>query len=259
MALEDEIDRLYGLPLEEFTRERDQAARAARKAGRREDADAIARLRKPPIAAWAINRLARDRRRDVDLLLDSGKRLLDAQRAVLEGKERRELDQARSSLDKAVARLVGAARVLLEGRASEATLGKIDETLRLAAITTDGREQLARGTLAETMQGTGWDLLESLAAELPARPAARKPAARAKPARQARRSRAELDAARAAVREAQGRRREAAAAVREAEREQAAARRAVDRADARLDEARRSLAKAEDDVAQAEQMLRERQ
>jgi hypothetical protein len=256
MSLDEEIDRLYGLPLEEFVRERDQAARAARKAGRREEAEALARVRKPPIAAWAINRLARDRRRDVDLLLDSGKRLLDAQRAVLEGKERTELDQARSSLDRAVARLVGAAKVLLEGRASDTTLGKIDETLRLAAISEEGREHLARGTFQETMQGTGWDLLEGLAAELPARSPASKPPIRKKPDRSPGPSRGEREAARAALREAQERRRAAAAALREAEREQAAARRDLDRADARLNQARRALADADNEVARLERKLR---
>jgi hypothetical protein len=258
MALEDEIDRLYGLPLEEFTRERDLAARAARKAGRREEAGEIARLRKPPVAAWAINRLARDRRRDVDLLLDSGKRLLDAQRAALEGGGRKELDQARASLDKAVARLVSAGKVLLEGRASEATLGKIDETLRLGAITTDGREQLARGTLTDTMQGTGWDLLEGLAAELQSPAASKRARARPK-AKPSATARAELEAARAAVRTAGERRGEAADAVREAERGLATARRSLGAAEARLEDARRALAKADGEVEEAKRKLRDRQ
>jgi hypothetical protein len=254
VALEDEISRLYSLPLEDFTRERNEAARAARKAGRGDEAEKIGRLTKPSIAAWAVNQLARDQRREIDLLLDSGKRLLDAQRSSLEGQGRAEFDQARESLDKAVAGLVAAAKVLLEDRAADATLGQIHETLRVAAVTPEGREQLARGTLTKPLKGTGWEIVEGLAAGLP--PGKAPPAARATQPKRA--TKAELQAARAAVREAKKRRDAAGRAVRDAERRHADAAKTLDAADADLDDARRTLAEADESLAEAEKALRGR-
>jgi len=60
----DEIaDRLYALPLEEFTQARNDAANDLRKAGRRDEAEEIKALRKPTAAAGAVNRLVREHRR----------------------------------------------------------------------------------------------------------------------------------------------------------------------------------------------------
>src|SRR5256885_1710261 len=54
-------DELYGLPLRDFTKARDDHARRLRKEGRREVADAVKALRKPTLPAWALNQLARRR------------------------------------------------------------------------------------------------------------------------------------------------------------------------------------------------------
>src|ERR671928_57650 len=53
MAADDVADRLYGLPLEEFTAERDKAARELRREGSKEEADRVKKLKKPSAAAWA--------------------------------------------------------------------------------------------------------------------------------------------------------------------------------------------------------------
>ena len=70
-TIESEIDRLYGLPLTEFTKERDSLARRLRADGRRDDGATIAELRKPVLAAWVVNRLAREQRPDVKALVDA--------------------------------------------------------------------------------------------------------------------------------------------------------------------------------------------
>ena len=69
MVLDEIIDRLYGLPLSEFTRERDRAARELRSEGRRAEADELKALRKPTAAAGAINRLVREHAADVRAFL----------------------------------------------------------------------------------------------------------------------------------------------------------------------------------------------
>src|ERR1700737_5621001 len=66
VTVEDVTDRLYGLPLAEFTRARNEAAAELRKAGRRDAADEIKALRKPTASAAAANRLVRGHRTDVE-------------------------------------------------------------------------------------------------------------------------------------------------------------------------------------------------
>src|SRR4029079_16990871 len=62
-SIDSEIDRLYGLALEEFRKERDALARRLRADGNRDDAASVAELRKPVLAAWVVNRLAPRARR----------------------------------------------------------------------------------------------------------------------------------------------------------------------------------------------------
>ena len=58
-------DELYGLPLERFVPERQALARELRTGGRREQAAEVASLRKPSVAAWAVNQLVRTQRKAV--------------------------------------------------------------------------------------------------------------------------------------------------------------------------------------------------
>src|SRR3954470_16083033 len=82
----DEVaGRLYGLPLEDFTRERDAAARELRKAKERDAAGVVAKLPKPTQASWAANTLARERRDLVDVLIDAGDELRAAQEEAVAG------------------------------------------------------------------------------------------------------------------------------------------------------------------------------
>jgi hypothetical protein len=96
----DEIaDRLYALPLEEFTRARNEAERELRKAGERERADEVKALRKPNAAAAAANRLVHAHRAEVEAFLRAAAKLRDAQLAgkgdlaAAAAAEREELEQ----------------------------------------------------------------------------------------------------------------------------------------------------------------------
>jgi len=69
----DEVaDLLYGLPPEEFTAARDQAAKDTTDADTRK---AVKALRKPTAAAHAVNVLVRDRTDDIDALLALGENM----------------------------------------------------------------------------------------------------------------------------------------------------------------------------------------
>jgi hypothetical protein len=99
--IDDRVDQLYDLPPGEFTAARNALARALRGEDRREDADRVAKLRKPTIAAWAINQTVRHHRDRLDALLDAGAQVGRAQRRALSGVRRsgmREATRARREL-----------------------------------------------------------------------------------------------------------------------------------------------------------------
>ena len=58
-ALQAAIDRLYGVPLEDFVPERTRAAKELRASGEKDAAKRLAKLPKPTAASWALNHVAR--------------------------------------------------------------------------------------------------------------------------------------------------------------------------------------------------------
>ncbi|MBW3669521.1 MAG: hypothetical protein KY443_09960 [Actinobacteria bacterium] len=79
------VDALYVDDPDRFTAARDELARRLRAAGRRQDAVAVRKLRRPTMAAWAVNRVARQRAADVARLRSTGADLRCAQEDVLSG------------------------------------------------------------------------------------------------------------------------------------------------------------------------------
>ena len=148
----DEVaGRLYGLPLEDFTRERDAAARELRKAKDREAADAVAKLPKPTQAAWAANALVREHRDLVDTLLDAVDELRGAQQEAVAGKGAAALRDAAAAERAAVDALVAAGKDLKPGgrKPSAATLERLRTTLQAAATDDEVRDALDRGRVVE--------------------------------------------------------------------------------------------------------------
>ncbi|MGP3691045.1 hypothetical protein ACTVZO_41335 [Streptomyces sp. IBSNAI002] len=95
--------KLYGLRPEEFTAARDDQAAQARRAGEPAAAKHIAGLRKPTLAAWAANLLARADEDQAQRLLALGQALREAHRA-LAGQDLRELSHQQHVVIAAMAR-----------------------------------------------------------------------------------------------------------------------------------------------------------
>jgi hypothetical protein len=178
VTLDEAIDHLYGTELDAFTTERTRLARELRDAGDREAAERVAKLKKPTVAAWALNQLARKRRRDVDLLLDTGHRLRQAQEGVVGGADRASFEQAQKTERDALRRLTQQASQLLGGASSQ-VLSQISQTLRAAAISEEGRELLARGRFTMPLETEGFDVFGALPAARPARPKKQAPTTKA--------------------------------------------------------------------------------
>jgi exonuclease VII small subunit len=246
--LEEELDGLYGLEPESFVTERDRLVRDLRAAGERETAEQVKQLRKPTVAAWTINQLARQERRDIDLLLDAGHRLREAHEQVLAGEDPGRLTEARRAERDALNALHKAARrILADTGRSEATLTRVIETLQAAAVSVEGRELLARGRLTGELEATGFDLLAPLAGEAPAkRTRRRRKPAPARGERSARRL--ELDRMR--LEDAQRELRDARDTAKALEKKLRAAEQAAGKA-------RKELSRAEEDVQAHKAELRE--
>lgn len=164
-AVAGEVDRLYALPLEEFTAERDELAKRLRKDGDRDAAAEVKALRKPSVAAWAVNQVRRDRPEDVRRLLDVTEELHRVYAGLSSAGARERLAEAADMQRDLIRSLVRCAEQLLEAgghRASEQTLGKVADTLRAAALDDELREQLAAGRLVKEQRGAGLGPLESL-------------------------------------------------------------------------------------------------
>lgn len=162
---------LYGLPLEEFTPARDALAKELKAAGQKDAAAEVKRLRKPSLAAWALNRVARDDPEAVERLREAGADLRAAQEAVLSGDtpappglsgDAGRLRDAGRALAEEVDRVAALAGDVLQaaGRpVSAAQQEKVVSTLRTAAIDDEAGEVLARGVLVDELDATGFSLL----------------------------------------------------------------------------------------------------
>jgi hypothetical protein len=153
--LDKEIDRLYGLPAAEFVPARKALAKRLREEGERAAAMRVEDLRKPTVAAAAVNKLARAQRMNVRALLTAGERLRQAQVTLLEGGAPDAVHKAAADERKAIAALLAAAR---EDGESDAVLSKVKETLRAAAVDDEARQLLERGRLTRELVPVGFGL-----------------------------------------------------------------------------------------------------
>jgi hypothetical protein len=153
--LDAALDRLYGLPAEEFTAARDALAKELRGAKRRDEADAVKQRRRPTVPAAAINQLARREPELVEALIRAAGDLVGVQERVLEGDAGR--DELRAAAD-AERRAVGAlmaAAAQLPDNPSAAALEKVRDTLQAAATDDAVREAIAGGRLEREAEPAG--------------------------------------------------------------------------------------------------------
>jgi hypothetical protein len=240
--LEQDIDRLYELPLGEFTSSRDDLAKALRASGDRAAADRVKQLRKPTVAAWLVNRLARERELDVQRLVKAGELLAASQHDAASRGAADAFAEARREEQHALERLARAAReIATREEASGTAIDRAMQTLRAASLTDEGRELLKRGRLSEELEPPGFEALVGM----PPPPRERKKSSAKRPASDKRAERkAALAQARENVRELRAKERELAAKARAAQREAERAESEAARARRRATEAEAALAAA---------------
>lgn len=257
MALVDP-DELYALPPEEFTAARDGLVRAAKAESASERVATLKSLRRPSVAAWLVNRLAREQGELLERLLTLGPALAQAQSSG-DADDLRTLGRQRRELVEAVA---GAAVTAVGRSISGAVRDEVAGTLEAALADPATAEAIRTGRLVRALSYAGFgevDLSGAVAAGSP--PAAGRPTSvplTSTPARRkggegadrkaeevAARARAALAAAEGAAHEAAGRLDDAVRTAERAERAATVAAGALEQAEVQLRQARETVTRAE--------------
>ena len=158
--VEELIDRLYSLPLEEFTAARNAAAKEL--AG--EDAKRVKALRKPTLSAWAVNQAVRAEPGLLDSLLGAGGELRQAHRQATRGTPA-QLREAAKAEREAVDALAGAARKAAGRKAGEPFMDRVRETLHAASLDPEARDVIAAGRVVSDLRAVGLGAAQGARAE----------------------------------------------------------------------------------------------
>jgi hypothetical protein len=189
MVDETRIDELYALPPGEFTAARTSLVKETKASGDREGAAQVQALRKPTVAAWAVNQLARQRAAEVDELLAVGTELREGQKKALSGGGARALQEASARRRQLVDRLVQSGGEILENAGSAPTRAHLDEianTLLAATVDERAAEAVRQGRLDKELPApAGFGDVGELAdvIQMPTRPKPEHAPIRATPAK----------------------------------------------------------------------------
>ena len=240
MSVDSEIDKLYQLPLDEFTPARNALAKATGEA-------VIKKLEKPNLAAWAVNQLYWHRRQAYDDFIESAERMRGEYRKQLGGKSAN-VTIAEAKHKAALQKAKQAIRELLDAAgaaASDVVMTSIAETLD-ALPGTD-----PPGRLIKPLRRMGFGALDGV--PIVVAPKKEKPAEA--PAKDDKTER-ERAMARERLRFAEAAEREAQAAVEKAQRALERAETAHERVKGELEEAATTVNALKKEVAAAEGELK---
>ncbi|MEV6317774.1 hypothetical protein [Streptomyces sp. NPDC051776] len=146
MGWEEVADQLYALPPEQFTAARDEAAKAAP----RGQAAKIRGLRRPTLAAWAVNLLVRSDRDQISALLGLGEQLRRAHQD-LDGGQLRELSHQQRKLVTALSQQTRRLATEAGHPVGESVLREVETTVQAALSDPDAAEELATGRLTKAL------------------------------------------------------------------------------------------------------------
>ena len=164
--LEAEIDRLYQLPLGEFTAARNALAKMLNG----DAAQQVKALSKPSVPAWAVNQLYWQAKPTYAALIRAAERLRAAHRSLLEGRKA-DLKGVEGSHQAALRKAFTEVTDILHRsgeKPSTATLEGVTQTL------TGLPSEAAPGRLDQTLKPAGFEILSGLTTHIPSRhPASR--------------------------------------------------------------------------------------
>jgi hypothetical protein len=159
------MQSLYAVEPDRFMTARSELVAKAKADGDAAAAKEIGKLRKPSLAAWAVNVAAREARDAVDGLLDVGERMRSAQSRL----DAKALTELRPERDKAVEAFVAAATAVAQeaGRTLSPTVQQDVRATAVAALADEGAAAaVGSGQLTRALSYSGFgevDLAEAVA------------------------------------------------------------------------------------------------
>lgn len=156
MAVPDVADELFDLPAGEFVAARNALASTVKADGRMEEAGAVKALKRPTLAAWAVNQVVRADGDAYEALVAAGRTVQKAQRRALSGLRESGLRDASTARRGLVEALTDhAARVLTEaGARPESHLDDVAAIFEAASADPDAAVTIGAGRLSAPVRVT---------------------------------------------------------------------------------------------------------
>ncbi len=150
-GVEEEIDQLFTLDPAAFVASRDELTRRLKATGRSEEAAEIRGLRRPTVAAWAVNQAVRRLPADIEELLAAGAGLRAAQRKALSGVGAGGFREAMDRRRRVVGKLARAAEQVLKesGHGSPGATEAVVATFEAASLDEEAAELVRAGRLSK--------------------------------------------------------------------------------------------------------------
>ena len=161
-VLPKEAEALLAVSPGDFVEERKRIARSLRDAERKDDADAVAALRKPPPVVLAANRAARDRPQAARAAAKAAERVAKTQLGSDPDGYRAALAELDESLD--LLAQVALAQLSLGGkRPTDSVTRRLRDLLRNAVADESARAALSRGVLRDEPDNAGFGAFAGVA------------------------------------------------------------------------------------------------
>lgn len=152
----DDVDALFDLPAGEFVAARNAFVSTAKADGRTEEAAAVKALKRPTLAAWAVNQVVRADGDAYEALVAAGRTMQKAQRRALSGVRDTGLRDASTARRGLVEALTDhAARVLADaGARPDSHLDDVAATFEAASADPDAAATIGAGRLSSPLRVT---------------------------------------------------------------------------------------------------------
>jgi chromosome segregation ATPase len=246
LTFEVALDELYGVAPDEFILVRARLEKELKAAGDADGAAALKRRRRPHLAAWACNQLARRDADGVAELFEVTGQVAAAQQAALDGGSGDELREATRERQQVLDSLVDSAVRMLNGAAPkpEQYRDNIVATLDAATMEAERSEELRAGRLTQPLLApAGFGPLDAALVTSASKPRARRASTR------------ELDKARRDVDTARKVAEDAAAVVEEVDADVTSSQLHIETTSAHVGEVQRALERAEEAATEAQRQL----
>src|SRR6476646_4369377 len=155
VQLDDALAALYTAAPAEFVTRRDAIVTELRLANHRALADQVHALRKPSLAAWSLNLLARSRPTELDRLPQLGRDLRSAQ-SLLTGNLIRSLSADRHRLVTAIVNLASDAAAERGHRLGPAAQQEVASTITAALVSEEATHAVTSGLLTRALTCAGF-------------------------------------------------------------------------------------------------------